>query len=124
MSSGKALWQIIRHNSCTTLGKYRERDCVQRSLQARGVNSRTLPSYKDSLAHSAVILRSVAASSGQFQFAIPEEQGSLAASNGCDVTDQLISDLTCIASQYESSATHIKVNGRPVVYFLDVDAYL
>jgi hypothetical protein len=65
-------------------------------------------------------------SSGQFQFAIMEDKaalGAAAVSNGCDVTDQLISDLTYIASQYESSPAYIRVNNRPVVYFFDVDAY-
>ena len=66
------------------------------------------------------------ASSGQFQFAIMEDKGALgsaAVNNGCDVTDQLISDLTYIASQYESSPAYIRINDRPVVYFFDVDAY-
>ncbi len=65
-------------------------------------------------------------SAGQFQFAIMEDKGSLnsaALSNGCDVTDQLISDLNYIASQYESSPAYITVGGRPVVYFFDVDAF-
>jgi hypothetical protein len=44
-------------------------------------------------------------------------------SNGCDVTAQLISDLTYIASQYESSPAYIRINGRPLVYFFDVDAF-
>lgn len=66
------------------------------------------------------------ASGGKFQFAIMEDKGSLSAaakSNGCDVTDQLISDLSYIASQYESSPAYIKMNGRPVVYFFDVEAF-
>lgn len=66
------------------------------------------------------------AHSGQFEFAIMEDKGSLGAAaraNGCDVTQQLISDLSYIASQYESSPAYIKVNGRPVVYFFDVDAF-
>jgi hypothetical protein len=65
-------------------------------------------------------------SSGQFKFAIMEDKaalGAAAVSNGCDVTDQLISDLTYTASQYESSPAYIRVNNRPVVYFFDVDAY-
>ena len=73
------------------------------------------------------LLRSEAeASSGQFQFAIMEDKGALfaaAVSNGCDVTAQLISDLTYIASAYESSPAYIRVNGRPVVYFFDVDGF-
>lgn len=66
------------------------------------------------------------ASSGQFQFAIMADKaalGSAAVANGCGVTEQLISDLTYIASQYESSPAYVRVNGRPVVYFFDVDAF-
>jgi len=63
---------------------------------------------------------------GQFQFAIMEDTGALgsaAISNGCDVTDQLISDLTYIASEYESSPAYMRFNGRPVVFFFYVDSY-
>src|SRR5579863_10154087 len=63
---------------------------------------------------------------GQFQFAIMEDAGALGAAaiaNGCDVTDQLIADLTYIASQYESSPAYMRINGRPVVFFFFVDAY-
>lgn len=63
---------------------------------------------------------------GKFQFAIMEDKaslGSAAIQNGCDVTDQLISDLNYIAAQYESSPAYITVDGRPVVYFFDVDAF-
>ncbi len=66
------------------------------------------------------------AHSGQFDFAIMEDMGALgpaAMANGCDVTDQLISDLTYIASQYESSPAYMRVNGRPVVFFFFVDGY-
>jgi len=76
---------------------------------------------------ATMLLRSEAeASGGKFQFAIMEDKGALGAaatSNGCDVTNQLISDLTYIASQYESSPAYIKVRGRPVVYFFDVDTF-
>jgi hypothetical protein len=63
---------------------------------------------------------------GQFEFAIMEDKGALSAAatrNGCDVTNQLISDLSYISSHYESSPAYIHVNGRPVVYFFDVDAF-
>src|SRR5215472_15429015 len=80
-----------------------------------------------SIENATTLLKNEAeASSGQFQFAIMEDEGALgsaAKSNGCDVTAQLISDLGYIASQYESSSAYIKVNGRPVVYFFDVDAF-
>jgi len=63
---------------------------------------------------------------GQFEFAIMEDVGALgsaAAAHGCDVTDQLISDLTYVASQYESSPAYMRMNGRPVVFFFGVEAY-
>jgi hypothetical protein len=66
------------------------------------------------------------AHAGQFEFAIMEDTGALgsaAIANGCDVTDQLISDLTYVASQYESSPAYLRMNNRPVVFFFFVDAY-
>lgn len=63
---------------------------------------------------------------GQFNFAIMEDMGALgtaAIANGCDVTDQLISDLTYVDSQYESSPAYMRINGRPVVFFFFVDGY-
>ena len=76
---------------------------------------------------STMLLKTEAeAHPGQFEFAIMEDKGALGAAaknNGCDVTDQLISDLTYIASQYESSPAYLHSNGRPVVFFFSVDAF-
>jgi hypothetical protein len=76
---------------------------------------------------ATMLLRNEAeAHQAQFEFAIMEDKGALASaakSNGCDVTNQLISDMTYIASQYESSPAYMRVNGRPVVFFFDADAY-
>jgi len=75
---------------------------------------------------TAMLLKNEAEGHSGFEFAITEDKGALgqaAASNGCDVTDQLISDLNYIASQYESSPAYMKVNGRPVVFMFGVDAY-
>jgi hypothetical protein len=77
-------------------------------------------------AATQLLKKEAEASSGKFQFAIMEDKaslGSAAVDNQCDVTDQLIADLTYIASQYESSPAYIQVDGRPVVYFFDVDAF-
>jgi len=77
-------------------------------------------------AATQLLKKEAESSAGQFEFAIMENKaslGSAAVNNKCDVTDQLISDLNYIASQYESSPAYIKVNGRPVVYFFDVDAF-
>jgi PKD domain len=76
---------------------------------------------------TAMLLRNEAeAHAGKFEFAITEDKGALgqaAASNGCDVTDQFISDLSYIAANYESSPAYMKINGRPVVFLFDVDQY-
>lgn len=63
---------------------------------------------------------------GQFEFAIMEDVGALgsaAVNHGCDVTDQLISDLTYVAAHFESSPAYMQMNGRPVIFFFGVDAY-
>jgi hypothetical protein len=75
---------------------------------------------------TAMLLKNEAEAHSGFKFAITEDKGALgqaAASNGCDVTDQLISDLNYIASQYESSPAYMQINGRPVVFMFGVDAY-
>jgi hypothetical protein len=75
---------------------------------------------------TAMLLKNEAEAHSGFEFAITEDKGALgqaAVSNGCDVTDQLISDLTYIASHYESSPAYMKVNGRPVVFMFGVDAF-
>ena len=76
---------------------------------------------------TAMLLKNEAeAQSGKFEFAITEDKGALgqaAAANGCDVTNQFISDLSYIAATYESSPAYMKVNGRPVVFLFDVDQF-
>jgi len=76
---------------------------------------------------TAKLLKSEAeVQSGAFQFAITEDKGALAqaaAANGCDVTNQFITDMSYIAANYESSPAYMKVNGRPVVFLFDVDQY-
>ena len=76
---------------------------------------------------TAKLLRKEAeAQNGSFQFAVTEDVGSLstfAASNHCDVTDQVISDLNYIASNFAVSSAYLQMNGRPAVFFFGVDTY-
>ena len=76
---------------------------------------------------SAKLLRKEAeAQNGNFQFAVTEDVSSLsafAASNHCDVTDQVISDLNYIASNFAVSSAYLQMNGRPAVFFFGVDTY-
>jgi PKD repeat protein len=63
---------------------------------------------------------------GQFVFAIMEDVGALnkcAATTGCSVTQQLISDLTYAYNTYETSPAYMTNNGHPLVYFFSVDKY-
>lgn len=63
---------------------------------------------------------------GKFQFAVMEDVGALkscANTAGCDVTAQMISDLTYACNAYEVSPAYMRQNGRPMVFFFGVEAY-
>ncbi len=100
-------------------------DMISRGVQ--GAIADWFGAAKTSTDHATMLLKAEAeAHPGQFEFAIMEDVGALGAaatSNGCDVTDQLIADLTYIAAQYESSPAYTHFNNRPVVFFFGVDAY-
>ena len=95
---------------------------------SRGINGVVADWYGPSqtfVENSTTLLMHEAESHPGFEFAITEDKGALAQaaiSNGCDVTSQFISDLTYVASHYESSPAYMKVNGRPVVFLFGVDA--
>ena len=75
---------------------------------------------------SMLVKKEAEAHAGQFEFAIMEDGGALfeaAVANHCDVTDQLLSDLNYIATQFETSSAYLQINGRPVVFFFGVDTY-
>jgi PKD repeat protein len=60
-----------------------------------------------------------------FKFAIMEDKGALSAclnTAGCDLTAQLISDLTYIVNTYGVSPAYMKINGQPVIFFFGVEA--
>jgi PKD repeat protein len=63
---------------------------------------------------------------GSFVFAVQEDVGALstcATTSGCDITQQIISDLTYVSNTYEISPAYMTVNGRPAVFFFGVDKY-
>ena len=63
---------------------------------------------------------------GAFVFAVTEDVGALstcASTSGCNITQQLISDLTYAYNTYEGSPAYMAFNGRPVVFFFGVDKY-
>lgn len=61
---------------------------------------------------------------GKFQFAIAEDWGALNTcvnTAGCNVTDQLISDMKYAYSTFMSSANYIRYNGRPLVFLFGLE---
>jgi PKD repeat protein len=63
---------------------------------------------------------------GAFVFAVQEDVGALgtcATTLNCDLTQQIISDLTYVANTYETSPAYMTLNGRPAVFFFGVDKY-
>jgi PKD repeat protein len=72
------------------------------------------------------LMREAELRGGAFEFAVMEDGGALspcAATTGCDVTSQLISDLTYAYSNFENSTAYMRVNGRPVVFFFGTEAF-
>ena len=99
-------------------------------MLSRGVQGAVIDWYGPSSTQSnqtALNLRTEAESrQGAFEFAIQEDAGALADAakqSGCDVTQQLISDLTYAANTFEVSSAYMRIAGRPVIFFFDVTKY-
>jgi hypothetical protein len=60
-----------------------------------------------------------------FEFAVSEDAGSLAEcqKKGCDVTEQLISDLNFAAEHFEGSPAYVRFDGRPALFFFGLEKY-
>jgi hypothetical protein len=123
---GKPDHMNVGYNSADSAQVHAQvQDMISRGIQ--GAIAAWYGTSNTVIENATTLLRNEAeANSGTFQFAIMEDVGALgsaAKANACDVTDQLISDLTYVASQYESSPAYIKMNGRPVILFFNVDNY-
>ncbi len=66
------------------------------------------------------------ASNGAFRFAIIEDEGikGCASKAGCDVTQALISDIDFLATNFFGSPAYLQKNGRPVLFFFSLDAWV
>src|SRR4051812_23736794 len=72
------------------------------------------------------LMKTEAESGSGFLFAVMEDAGALSkCSNtaGCDLNQQLISDLTYAYNNYEQSPAYLQLNGKPAVFFFGMDAY-
>jgi PKD repeat protein len=66
------------------------------------------------------------ATSGKFTFAVTEDVGALskcAATAGCDLNQQVISDLNYAYNNFETSPAYIRIAGRPVILFFGLEQY-
>lgn len=63
---------------------------------------------------------------GAFVFAMMEDAGALdqcGKTPGCDVTGQMISDLTYAYNNFETSPAYMTIAGRPAVFFFDPERF-
>jgi PKD repeat protein len=75
---------------------------------------------------SLYLMQSAQAAGNSFTFAIMEDVGALsncANTVGCDLNQQVISDLTYINSTYAPSSSYMRINGRPVIFFFGLEKY-
>jgi hypothetical protein len=75
---------------------------------------------------TAFALKAEAESRNGFVFAIMEDGGALNSCNatsGCDLTSQIISDLTYAYNNFETSPAYMTIGGRPAVFFFDPDRF-
>ena len=98
-------------------------------MMSRGVDGAIVDYYGPNNSRSnntTLLLRDEAAKHTGFQFAVMEDGGALqgcAKTAGCDLTSQLISDLTYIHDNFQNSSHYITANGRPIVLFFNVERY-
>ena len=99
-------------------------------MMSRGIQGAVIDWYGPNKAvenGTTLLMKSEAESrGGQFVFAVMEDVGALnkcATTTGCDVTQQLISDLTYAYNTYMTSPAYMTNNGHPLVYFFGVDKY-
>ena len=66
------------------------------------------------------------ASNGKFSFAVMEDQGvkACAADPSCDVTQQILSDIAFLATNFFSSPGYAREGGRPLLFFFSEDDYV
>lgn len=84
------------------------------------------PNHATENGATKLLLAEAEKQNGKFQFAVMEDVGALAncaGTAGCDVTTQMISDLTYAYNTFESSSAYMRQNGRPMVFFFGVEAY-
>ncbi len=96
-------------------------------MRSRGIDGAIVDWYgpKSGSKNESTILLMQEAERQNFEFAISEDAGSLGdcQKRGCNVTDQLISDLTYAAEHFENSSAYVRFQDRPAVFFFGLEKY-
>lgn len=99
-------------------------------MMSRGIDGAIVDWYGPNSAHHNTatinLMKASEANAGQFTFAITEDSGAIkscANIAGCDITAQLISDLTYVYNTFEPSPAYMRIGGRPVIFFFGTEAY-
>lgn len=115
--------------------RYRSDDPAQVERQAsdalsRGISGFILDWYgpNNTMPNNTarVLMTEAESRGGAFIFAIMEDGGALGPCHntpGCDLTNQMIIDLTYAYNNYQGSPAYMRIAGRPVVFFFDPDRY-
>lgn len=94
-------------------------------MMSRGIQGAIVDWYgPDSGAkNKSTILLMKEAERRNFEFAVSEDAGALSEcqKRGCDVTEQLISDLRYAAEHFEESPSYIRFESRPAVFFFGLE---
>ncbi len=99
-------------------------------MMSRGIDGAIIDWYgpSNTLPNQATIYlrQSSESANGKFTFAVMEDVGALskcAATAGCDLNQQVISDLNYIYQEFEPSPAYIRIGGRPVILFFGLEKY-
>ncbi len=115
----------VGYNSATQA----QADLQVADMTSRGFEGAILDWYgpKNSQVNQASLyFMKSAQTNGQFTFAIMEDVGALstcAKTAGCDLNQQVISDLTYVNSTYAPSSAYMRISGRPVIFFFGLEKY-
>ncbi|MGE5112804.1 MAG: PKD domain-containing protein [Acidobacteriaceae bacterium] len=99
-------------------------------IMSRGMDGAIVDWYgpNNTVVNQATIylMQSSEATGGKFGFAVMEDVGALktcAATVGCSLTQQVISDLNYVYNTFEGSPAYLRIGGRPVIAFFGLEAY-
>ncbi len=106
-----------------------DRDQVRRQVEdmiSRGITGAIVdwygPHQENKNKSTELLMREAEAHSAALQFALSYDKGSLKdCTGGCDITAQMIKDLTYAYQTFERSAAYMRVNGRPALFFFGLE---